>query len=469
MLTLQISAIRPIPVGSDCFTKYCGIACEGKHFYLTVTKCCQIHRFDLDFNHKECYDVCREYASICYDKHAQCFWATAAKECNRLYKLDSCMNEVDSIFIRSCDNNPIMITGVSCAKKCNKLLISSNTGIAEIDKSNNAVPCFLQKCIPHCRFTSVQMLENCYVSSACCNMEQSISIFSDCNELLLQCHLTDEYRIEDMTQTCCECSKTTAIYFLATKCGCYSYLMKGIIRCHTCCDEPHKDTMPVKEIAQCMMQQLFNGESCNRKDDCCEDRDCCHRKGCGAKTDCCEAQDCHCGKHECQHRNDCGQTEGGHCHKCECKSCCGCENDDSCCKLCVNSCLRPGDCAKNCNDIIESIALVEAAISHILNAEGEKIQKILCASDSPCDILRVNEAVNKTIINITQLEHVLYSKLQLTKELYPEKEKGLLSISSCCTNHCEQEHSPCLHERISFPPSSHQDGCGCNPCSEPCK
>lgn len=61
--------------------------------------------------------------------------------------------------------------------------------------------------------------------------------------------------------------------------------------------------------------------------------------------------------------------------------------------------------------MIESIAKVETAISHILNAEGEKIQKILACTSDIDKIMCVNERVNETIINVTQLEQVLYNKL----------------------------------------------------------
>ena len=45
-------------------------------------------------------------------------------------------------------------------------------------------------------------------------------------------------------------------------------------------------------------------------------------------------------------------------------------------------------------DLIESIALEETALSHILNAEGEKLQKVLAMEDvSLNQILDVNETV----------------------------------------------------------------------------
>lgn len=75
----------------------------------------------------------------------------------------------------------------------------------------------------------------------------------------------------------------------------------------------------------------------------------------------------------------------------------------------------------SCNDVIESIALIEASLSHILNAEGEKLQKIIQSTSDPNIILDVNEAVNKTIVNITHLEHVLYSKLEAAKAICDQK------------------------------------------------
>lgn len=65
-------------------------------------------------------------------------------------------------------------------------------------------------------------------------------------------------------------------------------------------------------------------------------------------------------------------------------------------------------------DIIESIALEETALSHILNAEGEKIQKIL-ESKNENEIIKVNESVQSTINSITRLEMILHDKLALFK------------------------------------------------------
>ncbi|MEG2322237.1 MAG: hypothetical protein RSB71_01985 [Bacilli bacterium] len=86
-----------------------------------------------------------------------------------------------------------------------------------------------------------------------------------------------------------------------------------------------------------------------------------------------------------------------------------CQNEEYC-EIIKNCCHQNNDA-----DIIESIALIEAAISHILNAEGEKIQKAIAITDDTCELLKINDSVNQLIKNITFLEHVLYNKLELAK------------------------------------------------------
>ena len=64
--------------------------------------------------------------------------------------------------------------------------------------------------------------------------------------------------------------------------------------------------------------------------------------------------------------------------------------------------------------LLESVALEETAISHILNAEGEKLQKIICMSTcSHHDLLEANKSVENMVEKITALEEVLKQKLEL--------------------------------------------------------
>ncbi|MGL5649452.1 MAG: CshA/CshB family fibrillar adhesin-related protein [Clostridium sp.] len=71
-------------------------------------------------------------------------------------------------------------------------------------------------------------------------------------------------------------------------------------------------------------------------------------------------------------------------------------------------------CYKALSDVITSIALQEAALSHILNAEGEKIQKLLTLTNvTNTDILNVNTSVNAMVNSISMLELILGKKLIL--------------------------------------------------------
>ena len=64
-------------------------------------------------------------------------------------------------------------------------------------------------------------------------------------------------------------------------------------------------------------------------------------------------------------------------------------------------------------DLIESIALQETALSHILNAEGEKIQKFVSIDDIRSDqLLMLNDSVKSLVGSVARLESVLQAKLQ---------------------------------------------------------
>ena len=64
-------------------------------------------------------------------------------------------------------------------------------------------------------------------------------------------------------------------------------------------------------------------------------------------------------------------------------------------------------------DLIESIALEQAALSHIINAEGEKIQKVLKVFTCNEEIFKVNESVKEVLNTVTHLENLLVTKLEL--------------------------------------------------------
>lgn len=56
-------------------------------------------------------------------------------------------------------------------------------------------------------------------------------------------------------------------------------------------------------------------------------------------------------------------------------------------------------------DLIQSVALEETALSHILNAEGEKIQKVVAMEGVTSEILlETNKSVEAMVTAVAKLE-----------------------------------------------------------------
>lgn len=65
-------------------------------------------------------------------------------------------------------------------------------------------------------------------------------------------------------------------------------------------------------------------------------------------------------------------------------------------------------------DLIQSVALEETALSHILNAEGEKLQAVIAMKEiGTKELLCVNKSVQSMVNAVTRLEMVLQAKLEL--------------------------------------------------------
>ncbi|MEG1066605.1 MAG: hypothetical protein RR929_04340 [Erysipelotrichaceae bacterium] len=68
-------------------------------------------------------------------------------------------------------------------------------------------------------------------------------------------------------------------------------------------------------------------------------------------------------------------------------------------------------------NIIESIAMEEKGISHILNAESEKLNAIINSPNVSAEaLIAANKSVKKTVDNIIDLEMNLKNKLNLFSE-----------------------------------------------------
>jgi hypothetical protein len=70
-------------------------------------------------------------------------------------------------------------------------------------------------------------------------------------------------------------------------------------------------------------------------------------------------------------------------------------------------------------DLIQSVALEQTALSHILNAEGEKLQLFVALASAenpaitPAMVLEANASVTELISAVANLETLLQAKLAL--------------------------------------------------------
>jgi hypothetical protein len=88
-------------------------------------------------------------------------------------------------------------------------------------------------------------------------------------------------------------------------------------------------------------------------------------------------------------------------------------------------------------DLFKSIAMEETAISHLLNAEAEKIQAFVGrhldfpTNPTNCDILKFNQSVTKLVDVIVMKEWLLFRKLETSMEILGREEE--------CEEECEEE------------------------------
>ena len=82
------------------------------------------------------------------------------------------------------------------------------------------------------------------------------------------------------------------------------------------------------------------------------------------------------------------------------------------------------------DSILISIAMEELALSHILNAEGEKLQYIMKHLNDPDNdclgaekLLEANDSVASLIDRIYDLQIILKNKLQIAERILPKQKK----------------------------------------------
>lgn len=225
-------------LSSKCGTRYKGIAYDGCHFYLTASCKCKVIKLDSCYNEVECFDTCRCYTAICYDKKHCCFWAAAENCSSTIYKLNKCFEEIDSIKIHKediCGD----ITGISYNCCDNSIAVAFITSIIviNIDKAcqeqskafETSDGELLMDVVSVCPFIICRCLTA---------RKQTLQIFSKCGKLLHKIDLPNGLNVEAIVFYPCKKYCTGCLFsVLAYKKNRYPYILECSLMCDALCNK----------------------------------------------------------------------------------------------------------------------------------------------------------------------------------------------------------------------------------------
>ena len=398
----------------ECCHEYAGMAFDGEFYFLTVPNELKICRFSRDFMFCGCVDTYQPYGAICYDSSECVFWALNKKSGQMLTSLDRNLNETGSVELCQCGKNCGEITGLSYHSQSDTFLVSFANEVVEYEK--NGQPLKILEQTDRGFISSVLAIPPCYALASTCASKQFIDIFSSQGQLIRYIRFPVTFKILDFVSHACSeqagCGNVTVLTILAMEPCCRPCIVRCKLGGGGVCKESGDCNCRGDGDGGCKCGYGWNrGESdckcgCNRNGGC-NDCNC----DCKCKGGC---DDCNCG---CKCKGGCDDCNCGYNCKGGCDDCnCDCNCNGNCCNDCTC-----GDCQESLCRLLESIALMEVALSRILHAEGEKMQKAIQLADNICELIEIDRVVNQTITKITFLEQTLYAKLEAVAGL---KEKG---------------------------------------------
>lgn len=421
----------------ECCKEYKGMAFDGSYFFLTVPSEHKICKFSLDFILCCLIDTCRPYTSISYDSKELCFWAWSEDSAQTLFKLDRDMKEISSVQLCPWDASHPGITAVSYHRQTNTFLAAFTNTIAEYKKNGQFIRTLQEA--DNILFSSVLSVLSCCAAVCGSGAKQVIQFFTFQGQLTKSVCLTDTCHIIDIAfHPCPEPDKKAIILSILAA---QPDRTIRVLRCKLdLCD-----ISPSKCAPKCE-RECGQKKSCehNRKCECEYGQKCVCKHKCECKNKC--SGSCH---NTCGSNHNCNCKDNCKCGNCCCDTCkcdgecnCGCKNDCGCscncnCNCKCGCCCDCQSCCASLCSLLESIALNEAALSHILNAEGEKLQKAVKIADSIHDLLEIDRSVSQIITRVTFLEQTLYAKLEAVKELQD---------GNCCEKGIEKESDDCIPE-----------------------
>ena len=353
MFTIQMEI--PVPAASP--PGYTGMAHDGVSYYFVNGRDCKVYRYGQSLAQERCFDTCRSYASICFDPKENCIWAASFRGQPVIYKLNTAFQEIDSLplVVPDYDAAPGPVTHLFYDYDSDGLLIALGTCLVRVDCRLREEPVLLMKA--EGTWIRCALYLGPYI--VCCSMggeQQMLQVFSSDGTLVETRRLSWK---TDMPVSAAlvprpDRSGDRRLMLLISRRRCYSYVCicadvyEGF-------DGSDENLAPNEDLWDCL---LSDGPEESFEQACAP---------------------------------------------------CSCEEPSSC----PPACERPAVCVPGAcgTDILEAVALSEKAVACILNAEGNKLKKILEGSDDSSEILEANRSVQTAIVRATHLEHALYDLL----------------------------------------------------------
>jgi hypothetical protein len=371
----MISIIKKIPLLNCEENLYTGVIFKNCFYNFLNPKFKLVDIYNCKLKKEHSINLCNGYKSITNSKNCNLFYTVKNDDDENLYIVDSKYNEIDKIKLNISNNYKSDIKSITYDEDKNKIIIALKNKVYSVTIDGDFIKEEISK-------SSLEKISTKYIKTnivrglnGCCqNTTSSIyepyitSVGIFCNKLFIT-------YIKDNSLYLSELSNNGNIVD--------TYYIDDNIEVNAIFD--------VNKNMQLLVTKQEKYNYIYITDYCCENKKCINNYCLICKDN--FEEDCYL---ECE--NEC---------------------NEECYLECENEC-RDYDA-----DVIESIALIETALSHILNAEGEKIQKAVCLSDNVCDLIKTNDSVSKTITNITLLEQILLNKLELVHK------------KSCCFEECD--------------------------------
>ncbi len=357
--------------------------------YLLNKKNNCIDKLNLDLIHLDTINLDENFNFLCFSNKYNCFFALEIDDNIKILKLDKKFN-IDSSQIIKCDFTP---TSFKFCQKSNCFFLGHKNNLLKLNSITFKTIENIKLKDTNYNFNTTH--EKYFICSRNDFETPKISILNS-SKLIAENNFKYNTKIIDII------SKKNSIIILAEK-GEFSFLFKASLNLkhldnltNEYSKYGHEENYNFKKIND--INDLYKEEFTNLTTDNEYEEKILNDNYIDKKSN----------------QSDCSKDNNPnykHCYNYDCDNCSKCHKHN------CNKCTC--DIENSICEILHSIALVEVSIAHILNAEGEKIQKVL---ECTCDIekiLKTNKCVIDTIVKVTKLEETLCCKLEsLSKKTF---------------------------------------------------